>query len=287
MTSICPPTSLHQWSAALSTSQSGRAVGGRQKVYWKHSFGHDSYRGAIYLLFPDDQLSSPPLLPANWAVFKQLRQNSKQVVHFPLCFVAPSSGGRGGQRKKQTSLEYSCEDLTLPVAVLYPFWPSLRQFHFPISAGEHPGPRLTLLQRILCNKTQRPPGAGFSKQSFPSTHQSHTALCLFYQLMSQLLIETSSNSFMPSICPTPGIISLVFSALQARKELRWGEMVFISKEACSSSKLEGGTRNTVLRRKVRSEGVTSSYQRQSHLALPHSQASSSIPLGVWLQPQLL
>lgn len=241
--------------------------------------------GAIYLLFPDDQLSSPPLLPANWAVFKQLRQNSKQVVHFPLCFVAPSSGGRGGQRKKQTSPEYSCEDLTLPVAVLYPFWPSLRQFHFPISAGEHPGPRLTLLQRILCNKTQRPPGAGFSKQSFPSTHQSHSSL--FYQLMSQLLIETSSNSFMPSICPTPGIISLVFSALQARKELRWGEMVFISKEACSSSKLEGGTRNTVLRRKVRSEGVTSSYQRQSHLALPHSQASSSIPLGVWLQPHLL
>lgn len=46
-------------------------------------------------------------------------------------------------------------------------------------------------------------------------------------------------------------------------------MVFISKEAHSSSKPEGGTRNTVLR-KVRSEGVTSSSQMQSHLALPYN-----------------
>lgn len=274
MTSIYPPTSLHQWSAALSTSQSGRAVGGRQKVYWKHSFGHDSYRGAIYLLFPDDQLSSLPLLPANWAVFKQLRQNSKQVVHFPLCFVAPSSGGRGGQRKKQTSPEYSCEDLTLPVAVLYPFWPSLRQFHFPISAGEHPGPRLTLLQRILCNKTQRPPWCRLQQAKFPK-HPSVTQLSVlsadvptadrneFQQLYAQHLPHSRDNF--------PGVLS---TASQEGAEVRWNG--FISKEACSSSKLEGGTRNTVLRRKVRSEGVTSSYQRQSHLALPHSQASSSI-----------
>lgn len=49
-------------------------------------------------------------------------------------------------------------------------------------------------------------------------------------------------------------------------------MVFISREAHSSSKLEDGTRNTVLRRKVRSEGVTSSSQTQSHLALPHTWA---------------
>lgn len=58
--------------------------------------------------------------------------------------------------------------------------------------------------------------------------------------------------------------------ISAWKELRWGEMVFISKEAHSSSKPEDGTRNTVLRRKVRSEGVTSSSQRQSHLALPYN-----------------
>lgn len=39
-------------------------------------------------------------------------------------------------------------------------------------------------------------------------------------------------------------------------------MLFISKEACSFSRLEGNTRNTVLRRQVRPQGANSCYQRQ-------------------------
>lgn len=213
-----PPTSLHQWSATLDTSQSGRAVGGRQEVHWKHSFRHDNYRGAINLPFLADQLPRPPLLPANGAVFKQQGQNSTAGCALPLCFVALSSGTRGRQKEKQDSPEHIRAGLTLAAAVIYLFWPSLRQFHVSVSVGEHLGPRLTLLPRVLRNKTQRT----LVQASASKVPQAPVRGTQVDQLMSQLLIETSSNSFMPSLCPTPGIISPVFSALQARKQLRWG-----------------------------------------------------------------
>lgn len=154
---------------------------------------------------------------------------------------------------------------------------------------EHTGPRLTLLQHTfyvmkmehMCCRIQQ---AKFSKHTV-----THRAIWLWYQLTSQLLIKMHFNSFKSSLFPTPGIISAVFSALQTREEIRWGKMLFISKEAQSFSKLEGGTRNSVPRRQVRSQGANSCYQKQPRLILPDTAQSSFIfdPVGVWSQQHLL
>lgn len=147
----------------LSTSDQQLRTLHSQEEQWedKNSTGNthsDIVITGVQLIFCFRLINFPalPFSLASGAVFKQLGQNSTAGFHF-LCFVAPSSGARGGQKEKQDSPEYIRAGLTLAAAVFDLFWPSLRQSHFSISMGEHPRPRLPPLPRVWHNKTQRSP----------------------------------------------------------------------------------------------------------------------------------
>lgn len=177
----------------------------------------------------------------------------QQVVHFAL-WHCPREWEEDWRKSRIHA------GLTLAVAVISLFWHSLRQFHFSVSVGEQPRPRLTLWHRVLQNKTQRT----LVQASASKAPQAPIRGTQVDQLMSQLLIETSSYSFMPSLCPTPGIISPMFSTLQARKQLRWG--FYKPSVPPLNLKVVQGIQSW----EEKSGDVTSSSQRQSHLAFPHS-----------------